>query len=138
MDFKTRLKQLRKERGLTQQELSKKVGIPRSTIAGYETDVAEPDMAKISILANFFNVSSDYLLGHSDNPKTAEQLTTKDEKDIAKTMKKLKERLMNEEGLMFEGEALSPETIELLLTEIEQQERIVKITNKKYTPKKYR
>ena len=50
----------------------------------------------------------------------------------------MKKQLMNETDLMFDGEAMDPATIELLLQEIEQQERIVKAVNKKYTPKKYR
>ena len=61
----------------------------------------------------------------------------KDEKDIAKSMKKLKEQLKDEQGLMFDGEPLDDTTIELLLEELERQERLVKKINKKYTPKKY-
>ena len=61
----------------------------------------------------------------------------KDEKDIAKSMKKIKEQLKEQQGLMFDGEPLDDTTIELLLEELERQERLVKKINKKYTPKKY-
>lgn len=52
-------------------------------------------------------------------------------------MKKIKEQLKDEQGLMFDGEPLDDTTIELLLEELERQERLVKKINKKYTPKKY-
>ncbi|EHL13163.1 hypothetical protein HMPREF9629_00463 [Peptoanaerobacter stomatis] len=94
-------------------------------------------------LANAMNVSSSFLLDLSLNKdvetpaKFKPQLPDKDEKDIAKSMKKLKEQLKDEQGLMFDGEPLDDTTIELLLEELERQERLVKKINKKYTPKKY-
>ncbi|MPN33778.1 hypothetical protein SDC9_181270 [bioreactor metagenome] len=83
-------------------------------------------------VADYFNVSIDYLLGRDHS------LNEEDEKDIAKIMAKMKKQLANETDWMFDGEAMNPVTIELLLQDIEQQERIVKALNKNYIPKKNR
>lgn len=67
--FGKRLKQLREENSLTQQDLSDLLHVGRSTIAGYETKGKEPDFQKLCLLANYFNVSIDYLLGLSNERK---------------------------------------------------------------------
>lgn len=70
---KVRLKELRKEYGLTQGKLAEKIGgISRSTIAMYESGGSEPDIQTLNKLANFFSVSIDYLLGK--NEKTSNSL----------------------------------------------------------------
>lgn len=58
-----RLAQLREQRGLTQSMLSHRTGIKRSAISHYEKGRREPDFATLIILADFFHVSVDYLLG---------------------------------------------------------------------------
>lgn len=64
-----RLKELRKDYKLTQEQLGKKLGLSRSTIAMYETNASEPDFETLSKLADFFGVSIDYLLGKDTTPK---------------------------------------------------------------------
>ncbi|WP_324824299.1 helix-turn-helix transcriptional regulator [Sinanaerobacter sp. ZZT-01] len=66
MEFSSRLKSLRNEKELTQQQLSSAIQISRSTIAGYEKKNKQPDYEKLCCLADFFDVSIDYLLGRSD------------------------------------------------------------------------
>lgn len=63
--FDKRLKQLREETGLTQEELAKKLNISRGTYAHYETGKREPKFETLQHLATYFNVSVDYLLGKS-------------------------------------------------------------------------
>ena len=62
------LKQLRQERGITQNKLAEKLGLSRSTIAMYETNASEPDLETLNSIASFFNVSIDYLLERTNNP----------------------------------------------------------------------
>lgn len=71
MNFSERLKQLRKKNNLSQEGLAKKLGLARSTIAGYETPdkKREPDYETLKKLADFFDVSIDYLLGREYYPK---------------------------------------------------------------------
>ena len=63
------LKSLRLESNLTQKELAEKLGIGQSTIVGYERGYRETIATNLIKYANFFNVSTDYLLGRTDNPE---------------------------------------------------------------------
>lgn len=64
--FSARLISLRKERELSQEALGKVIQKKRSTISGYESEGKEPDIETICLLAKFFGVSTDYLLGYSE------------------------------------------------------------------------
>ena len=61
-----RLKQLREDRGLTQADIAKFLGVSRTTYTQYETEKSEPDLATVSKLAEFFGTSVDYLLCKTD------------------------------------------------------------------------
>lgn len=65
-DFSQRLKELRKERKLTQKQLAESLGIATSTIIKYERGEREPNIQNIKRFANYFNVTVDYLLGFDD------------------------------------------------------------------------
>ncbi|MCK9444998.1 MAG: helix-turn-helix domain-containing protein [Tissierellaceae bacterium] len=69
--FAQRLKELREEAGLTQDELAKKLNLTQSTIAYYENGKKMPTMENAKILAQIFNISLDYLFGKMDKTKTA-------------------------------------------------------------------
>jgi transcriptional regulator with XRE-family HTH domain len=61
--FPNKLKEARKRCGMTQEEIAKELGLPRGNIANYETGRREPDLETIAKLANYYNVSTDWLLG---------------------------------------------------------------------------
>lgn len=61
-----RLKHLRNAKNLTQTQLSKELNISRGTYAHYEINKREPDFDTLQKLADFYNVSTDYLLGRSN------------------------------------------------------------------------
>lgn len=65
-DFSRNLRELREARGMTQRELSERLGVAAGTIAMYETGKREPDFARSIELADIFRVDLDYLLGHTD------------------------------------------------------------------------
>ena len=69
MTFAKRLYILRTCRNLTQKQLAEKTGITENTILGYEKGYHDPPAVMICALADFFKVSTDYLLGRSDAPK---------------------------------------------------------------------
>lgn len=69
--FGKRLKKLREDRQLTQQDLANFLHVGRPTIAGYETKDKEPGFQKLCVLAEYFNVSVDYLLGLTDIPNNS-------------------------------------------------------------------
>ena len=66
MTFSERLKLLRENAGLTQSYMAEKIGVKRPTYAGYETKGTQPSYDILQEIANFFNVSVDYLLGATD------------------------------------------------------------------------
>ena len=63
--FQNILKSLRVAKGLTQDELSKQLNISRSTIGMYEKGAREPDFESLELIADYFNVDTDYLLGRT-------------------------------------------------------------------------
>lgn len=67
-NFQTRLKELRIRENLSQIELSKKLNISNVTLSQYENGVRRPDLNTVSEFADFFNVTTDYLLGRSSKP----------------------------------------------------------------------
>ena len=65
-NFQTVLKELRKSRGLTQDELAKIFKVSRSTIGMYENGSREPDYETLELIADYFNVDIDFLLGRTN------------------------------------------------------------------------
>ncbi|WP_199427066.1 helix-turn-helix domain-containing protein [Thermaerobacillus caldiproteolyticus] len=65
-----RLKKLRLEKKLTQEELGKRINVTKVSISGYENGNRTPDTETLQKLADFFNVTTDYLLGRTDNPNS--------------------------------------------------------------------
>ena len=70
MTFGSKLKALRQEYELTQNELAKKLDTSKSNISKYESDTIEPNMKTLVLISNCFNVSIDYLLGTSKSKET--------------------------------------------------------------------
>jgi transcriptional regulator with XRE-family HTH domain len=66
MKFSEKLKRIRIEKNVTQDMLSKALGLNRSTISSYESDRNQPDLDTLVKIAKYFNVSTDYLLDISD------------------------------------------------------------------------
>lgn len=64
-----RLKELRKEKDITQEELAKQIQVSPSTIGMYETGRREPDFETLQKFADYFRVSTDYILGRDEPPK---------------------------------------------------------------------
>ena len=81
MDFGVRLKTLRKQAGLTQQQLAAQLGITKSVVSFYELQARSPSPEVLAKLAHIFHVSADYLLG-LDNRETID-VSGLAEKDIA-------------------------------------------------------
>ena len=61
-----RLKELRLENGLRRSEFAKAIGMPVSTVANYENETRQASYEALIVFANYFGVSIDYLLGHTN------------------------------------------------------------------------
>lgn len=66
MKFQTRLKELRTEKGISQEEIGKLLNMSKMAISHWEKGNSEPSIEQLKILACFFDVSIDYLVGFVD------------------------------------------------------------------------
>lgn len=108
-----RIKDLRKEKHLSQSELGKIIGVSQTTVTAWETGRAEPASAYLSKLADYFDVSTDYLLGRKKSKNFNEEQETKDLKKF------LEDNLDN--GMTFgDGKVTQEdrEKLEIALTQI--------------------
>ncbi|WP_338749864.1 helix-turn-helix transcriptional regulator [Bacillus sp. FJAT-52991] len=116
--FPKRLKSLRLSKKLTQQNMADLLGITRQGYGKYESAQSEPDNETLQKIADYFDVTTDYLLGRSDNPTTQ----TDDEKEML-------EFFANPElNLFFKEMKESPEE---QLEELREIWEIIKKRNKK-------
>ena len=142
-----RLREALSARNMLPIELSRLSGIGKSAISQYLSGKVTPKQDKIYKLAQALKVSESWLMGydepmeHSPAPASDDlpDLTPKDEREIMHLMDDMKEKLMQEEGLMFDGQPASPESIQSILDAMQIGMEMAKKRNKaKYTPKKYR
>ncbi|MFA7030380.1 MAG: helix-turn-helix transcriptional regulator [Candidatus Cloacimonadaceae bacterium] len=133
MNFAQQLKDLRKEKNLTQEELAKKTGISLRTISRYELGDTLPRTKKYyEKIAEALDVDADYFLSQEANflINARNEFGYKGAKDA--------EELVNEMiGLMAGGE-LPDEDKATILDAMQEAFYMAKLENKKYTPKKYR
>ncbi len=66
MEFKDILKDLRTEKGLTQEQLAKDINFSMSIVNKWENGKKNPSVQALKILSKYFKVSTDYLLGLED------------------------------------------------------------------------
>lgn len=136
--FGQRLKELRVEKKITQEQLGKIIGVTKASISGYETGTREPDQESTKKLAKLFDVSTDYILGVT-NKKHYYDLTEKEKIDLGKLADKLLEGTDADAESDYFGEPSTDEQKASLraaiLTAMEMNKKEAK---KKFTPKKYR
>ena len=78
MDFNNRLYELRKQKGLSQEELANRVNVSRQTISKWEVGDSTPDMEKLIALSDLFGISLDELVS-GKSPQPAENVQKKSE-----------------------------------------------------------
>lgn len=64
MGFSDILRSLAEQRKLTQKQIAADIGVPASTIGGYFQGTSEPDLEMVKRLAQYFNCSTDFLIGN--------------------------------------------------------------------------
>ncbi|HDK7158964.1 TPA: helix-turn-helix transcriptional regulator [Clostridium botulinum] len=97
-----RIKELRKKRGITQEELAKHIGVSTSMVGMYETNARKPSYEVLSKIAKYFRVSTDYLLGETDYKTTGEKFDAKLSSDNVAQIKE-------EEALYTAGKFTTPQ-----------------------------
>ena len=128
-----RMKQRRKEIGLSAETVAAGLGVSPATIYRYEKgeieklpgDVIEP-------LAKILHTTPAYLMGWEDN--SIPELNARDRRDIARYMAQMRERLSSGEALMFDGEPLTPDAMDSILAAMQVGMEIPKKKNKENNP----
>ncbi|MFD0710577.1 helix-turn-helix domain-containing protein [Paenibacillus sp. GCM10027626] len=135
-----RVKELSEKRGENMKVVAQKLGFSEN--AFYKWKTQSPKSETLEKVADYFNVSVDYLLGRTDDPDTLKPyyaLTEKDERDIALQLETMMSNLKSEAQYNFMGEPMDDEDRELLRISLENTIRMSKeMAKKKFTPKKYR
>ena len=72
--FSDKLKVLRNNKGLTQSELAQHLGVTQQAVGRWEKGLTSPDYETLKLLASFFNVSTDYLLGRETTTGTNDDI----------------------------------------------------------------
>lgn len=88
-----RIKALRENLGLRQVDISNETGIDQKTISNYETGKTNPDSYALIRLADFFNVSIDYLVGRIDSPLYGKEGISKKIDSIEQALEDIKKYL---------------------------------------------
>jgi transcriptional regulator with XRE-family HTH domain len=130
------VKTLCREKGITQKELAKIIDVSPNTIKNWENNLPNGDT--LLKIADYFGVTTDYLLGRSSN----KLLSRKNERDIQKSLKQIYDGLDDSLSLAYlnnGGVELSEEDAELLKSALQFTITQAKIRAKeKYTRKDYK
>lgn len=138
MTVYNRIENLRNSKKISQGKLEKELGFSNGSISKWKNSTPTPE--RLQKVADYFGVSMEYLLNGAENPKREEAiLTKKDERDIEKILEQTKEQLLNQEGLMFDGDFATPEAIASIISAMQVGMELAKKKNKEiYTPYKYK
>ncbi len=100
-----RLKELRKEKIISQSELANYLNMTRSAYSHYETGKYEPNNATLLKLAQYYNVTTDYLFGNTDLKISPSELAFVHDIDLEN------EELMKKYNLLIGDHAIEPEAL---------------------------
>ena len=81
-DLGFRIKEIRTQRGMAQNELAKRINKSKSAVCGYDNDAQVPPLDVLISIASVLNVSLDYLAGFEDNDSISLRNLTSQQKDV--------------------------------------------------------
>lgn len=140
--FSKRLRYYLSKNDMTQVELAKHLGVGTTSVYNWCNGIKTPRMDKVDAMCDLFHCNRSDLIEEKNEPKEkAPELTSRDERDIAKDLNNIMEKLTSGEAgpASYDGEPLDPEAAALFKDELEIALRRLKLINKeKYTPKKYK
>lgn len=131
MTFSERLKKIREQKGLTQEQLAQRSGLSRRMIQKYESGVARPRYDASEKIASALDVPVSELLGESG------ALVAQAVEKYGSRGAKQAEELMSEVTGLFAGGEMAEEDMDVMMRAITEAYWIAKEKNKKYTPKRY-
>lgn len=129
--FSARLRSHRKELKRTQEQMAQLLNVRRSTYGEYERGKIMPPVDKIKILADYFGISVDYLMGNT-NIKSHRERSEYDAYDVSEHMNIILDYLQDHGSLLtFDGESLDQDSRQLLITSLENSLKMTKLINRK-------
>jgi transcriptional regulator with XRE-family HTH domain len=133
MKFGEKVRQARQNRGLTQAELAKAIGVSLRTVVGYENLETYPKKREVyGRLADALGVDVNYLLTEN------EEFIRKAGEVHGRRGRQYAEQLVSEVRGLFAGGTMDDDDLDAVMRAITEAYWIAKEKNKKYTPRKYR
>ena len=130
------LKLLRKQHNLSQKEIGNIFHASQNTVSQWENCTRKPSYDIIQEIADYFDVSVDYLLGRQEQ---LPELNSKDKREIQEILDDTEQQLLSQDGLMFDGSPATDEDVQKIIMAMKMGMEMIKKENKaKFTPKKYR
>lgn len=112
-NLRDRLRSARLNKNLLQTQVAKKTGINNKTLSGYERGVSEPDFETLKILADLYEVTTDYLIG-KDDALTTQQIGVEDFLNLLDNLSD--EQIIERFRHTYKNKELSESTIRQLLS----------------------
>lgn len=124
MTLGARIKEYRRKRGYTQSQMAAKLNMTEANFSSYERNKSVPPSEKLSQIASILNVTTDYLLGHTDVPFKSEENSNSTDTSIPKwaspkDIRDFKKMLLEDSPIMFDGVPLDEEDKEKVLKVME-------------------
>jgi len=130
------LKLLRKQHNLSQKEIGNIFHASQNTVSQWENGTRKPSYDIIQEIADYFDVSVDYLLGRQEQ---LPELNSKDKREIQEILDDTEQQLLSQDGLMLDGVPATDEDVQKIIMAMKMGMEMIKKENKaKFTPKKYR
>lgn len=109
--FGDRLKELRKNAKMTQEDLGERFNVAKNTISYWESNITKPDIETIVALSTFFGVSTDYLLGMNED----------DTKAIDKV-----NQILKENNMLDPNEKINEDELKIAIDQVRQYQALFK------------
>lgn len=132
-----RIEELRKSTGMSQGKLEKELGFSNGSISKWKNSTPKYD--RLQKIADYFGVSVEYLMTGKEGESNGSELTTRDERDIAKDLDRIMGEIKkgDDSPLYYNGMEIDDASLNLLQNAIEFALRETKKENKvKYNPNK--
>ena len=125
MNFAERLKEIRQSRKLSQRDVAKVLGVTRAAVSQYEMGARKPSYEMMEILADYFNVDMDYLMGRTDKTTTIAVPTNGQEQEYyldeeAREIVELMHKDPQYRTLFSASRKLSKEDLQIIMSMIER------------------
>lgn len=133
------IKRARIESGMTQAIAAEKLNITAQAISNYERGVNGIENSLLLRMCEIYNTNLNAIMGEELGDESSSSLTSRDQKDIAKSLEQMMSQLEDSSDLMFDGDPMSDEARESIRQALQMGLEIAKVKNKeRFTPHKYR